>query len=305
MRHDDPDLTFTVFTPTYNRARTLHRVFDSLAAQTSRDFEWLIVDDGSGDGTSELVAGWQSTAAFPIRYIVQDHGGKHVAFNRGVREARGRLFLTFDSDDSCVPTALERFQALWEGIPAPQRDAFSAVTVLASDESGTVVGDRFVRDIDDSDSLEKYFLRPVAGEKWGFQRTDVLRRFPFPEPTDVTFVPESIIWFAIAREYKTRYVNEVLRVYHRGDAGGNLSDLTPATARGRLMFHRVVIEDYLDYLPRAPRVFMRSLVNYARYSWLSGRGPLQQVRTLRSIRRKLLVIPFVPIGGIVAMRDRR
>ncbi|MFQ5451045.1 MAG: glycosyltransferase family 2 protein, partial [Nitrospinaceae bacterium] len=47
--------TFTVFTPTYNRAYTLDRVYNSLVAQTFRDFEWLIVDDGSTDNTKELV----------------------------------------------------------------------------------------------------------------------------------------------------------------------------------------------------------------------------------------------------------
>lgn len=49
---------FTVFTPTYNRAHTLYRVYDSLVSQTFRDFEWFVVDDGSTDGTKTLVSDW-------------------------------------------------------------------------------------------------------------------------------------------------------------------------------------------------------------------------------------------------------
>ena len=92
---------FTVFTPTYNRARTLERVYSSLEAQTFRDFEWLIVDDGSTDGTRALVYEWQRQGSFAIRYFWQENRGKHVAFNVAVRESRGEFFLPLDSDDAC------------------------------------------------------------------------------------------------------------------------------------------------------------------------------------------------------------
>ncbi len=109
---------FTVFTPTYNRAHTLHRVFGSLCAQTLRDFEWLVVDDGSTDDTAALIAGWATAADFPIRYFRQDHSGKHIAHNLAVREARGQFFMSLNSDDACVPQALERIAYHWTTIPA-------------------------------------------------------------------------------------------------------------------------------------------------------------------------------------------
>lgn len=96
---------FTVFTPTYNRAHLLHRVYESLKKQTCKDFEWLIVDDGSTDATGDLIAAWQqeSLTDFPIRYIWQDNGHKKSAFNRGVKEAHGELFVPWDSDDVSSP----------------------------------------------------------------------------------------------------------------------------------------------------------------------------------------------------------
>src|SRR5690242_10850122 len=108
---------FTVFTPTYNRAHTLHRVFDSLRAQTIRDFEWLVIDDGSVDGTSEQISEWTNTVDFPIRYFKQKNSGKHIAHNLAAREARGQFFLPLDSDDACMPDALERLSYHWNSIP--------------------------------------------------------------------------------------------------------------------------------------------------------------------------------------------
>ena len=78
---------FTVFTPTFNRADTLSRVYDSLSAQTFDDFEWLIIDDGSTDGTRKLVTSWQHDSTFPIRYLHQPNAGKHLAHNWAVEEA--------------------------------------------------------------------------------------------------------------------------------------------------------------------------------------------------------------------------
>src|SRR5216684_1317229 len=112
---------FTVFTPTFNRSLTLSRVYESLRLQTFRDFEWLIVDDGSTDGTKGLVEKWQAESAFAIRYIYQENQGKPAAFNHGVQEARGELFLTLDSDDACVPQALERLKCHWDGISPTEK----------------------------------------------------------------------------------------------------------------------------------------------------------------------------------------
>ena len=99
---------------TLNRAHVLHRVYDSLRAQTFRDFEWLVVDDGSTDGTGALVAAWRAEADFPIRYRYQENRGKHVACNRAVAEARGRFFLTLDSEVSAAfPAGASGLGRIW------------------------------------------------------------------------------------------------------------------------------------------------------------------------------------------------
>lgn len=298
---------FTVFTPTYNRANTLPRVYESLKSQTFRDFEWLIVDDGSTDKTQDLVNAWRAEATFPIRYIYQKNQGKPAAYNRAVPQARGELFLFIDSDDACFPTALQRLKFHWENIPMDQRDKFSAVTVLCEDQHGKLCGEKFPRDILDSDSVEMFMTYRTPGEKWGFQRTDVLRQFPFPALPRERFVPESVVWLALSRKYKTRFVNEVLRVYYTNDGGtDNLSSLkTPGIVWGRAYFHRQVLNDFIDWVSRSPLTLYRSAINFSRYSFGLGKGPLSQWKELDNLRAKLLLSGSLPLGFAMYLRDKR
>jgi len=111
-------------------------------------------------------------------------------------------------------------------------------------------------------------------------------------------VSESIVWFAIARRFKTRYVNDyLLRIYRASDAAEpRLSRLTAATAQGRLLFHKAVIEDHLDYATESPMLILKSLINYSRYSFTSGIGLRGQVSAVTPMGRKALVLAAVPIG---------
>ena len=141
-----PSFTFTVFTATRDRAHTLPRVYESLKGQTLRDFEWLIIDNESTDGTPDLVTRWQDEAPFPVRFFYPADGGQQGSRNRAVAEARGQLFLTFNSDDSCPPTTLERFKAHWDSIPEDVRPHFSGVTGHTVDEHGNRIGSAFPLD---------------------------------------------------------------------------------------------------------------------------------------------------------------
>lgn len=297
--------TFTVFTPTFNRAHTLHRVYASLAAQSFRNFEWLIVDDGSVDDTARLVLRWQVEASFPIRYLSQANQGKHVATDRGVAEARGELFLVIDSDDGCVPEALERFAYHWFSIPEHERVHFTGVTALCTDQHGRLVGDPFPRDVLDSDALELRYRHKVRGEKWGFNRTDVVRRFPLPEQPLRTCVPESIVWNRIAREYKTRFINERLRIYWIEGQSLSHGQTAVRSAVGGRLAHRTVLTEEFDWFRYAPLEFLRSAVHYARFSFHLGFGLRTQWRELARWPVRLLWLVMVLPAYLVYATDRR
>jgi len=258
---------FTVFTPSHNSRDSLPRAYESLKAQTYSEFEWLVVNDGSTDGTETLVEKWQRQAAFPIRYFDQENRGKHRSFNRAVKEATGSLFICLDADDECVPEALEKFHGFWESIPEKDREAFSGVAVHCISASGKIVGKPFPEYCMDLMPGEMNARYPIRGEKWGVYRTDILRRFPFPEIEGEKFIPEGLVWNRIGQVYKMRYVDEALRVYHHSPGG--------LTAQGRRLRVRNPVGARLYYkevlsAPCTYQMWSRNMKNYIAFSLHAG-----------------------------------
>lgn len=244
----------TVFTPTYNRAHLLPRLYESLCRQTFTDFEWVIVDDGSTDGTKDLfhpngngkcflaeiaekttdytgltdnksLAGNTEIAEnqipiFPIRYFYQENGGKHRAINRGVKEAKGELFLILDSDDSLPPEALERINLYYQQIR--EDNSFGGVCGYMAHHDGTVIGHGNDATILDTNSIALRHKYHVQGDMCEVFRTSVLREIPFPEIHGEKFVPEALVWNRIAKKYRLRVFHEV--VYYRDYLDGGLTD---------------------------------------------------------------------------------
>ena len=294
--------TMTIFTPSYNRAHTLSRLFESLREQTVHDFEWLVVDDGSTDETGTLIGGLTERAPFPVRYYRQDNAGKHVATNRGVELASGAVFWTVDSDDWLLPDSVERLLNHWSQVS--DRPHFAAVTGLCQDPEGTVIGSLLPAEVVDSNSLELTYRYRVRGDMAGFTRTSVMRDFPFPEG-DFNFVPEGIVWNQIAEHFQTRYVNEpVLVVDYQLDGitmGGFKGD-----PRGVADFNLDLLGKALPYLWRNPRDLVVVATNCSRFGFAAGVSPRQLLRRAHNWRERLLILLTMPIGEAVRrVRDRK
>lgn len=258
-----PPVHFTVFTPTYNRRDLLPRAYESLRAQTFRDFEWLIGDDGSTDGTGALVREWQRPGSFPIRYFFSPNRGKHRVYNQALRLARSELFTVLDSDDTIVPRALERLRYHWNSIPEAGRLRYSGVTCLSMDERSAIVGRPFPADVIDCRHYEIEARLGAVGEKWGCHRTAILREFPFPEVPGERYCPDAIVWNRIGRRYLVRNVNDALRVYSMRSDGvmaGRPRVLIESPNLARLYYR-----EYLELEVPLPWVLRRA-VNYVRFS---------------------------------------
>ena len=300
----DYNYLFTVFTSTYNRAHTLYRVYDSLTSQTFRDFEWLVVDDGSTDNTSALLSAWRTKADFPIVYLYQPNQGKHVAYNCAVPKARGALFLTLDSDDSCVPHALEYLKHYWETIPQDKRLEFSAVSVPYVNERGEIVGKWFKDRVTDSDYLSCYYRQKLRGDKFEFQRTDVMMQYPFPVPDGrLTHIPEGVVWSRIARRYRTRYVKAHLHRCFISEGSLSRSRSVRKNAYAALIFSGVALDEHLDHIRFAPKDFIRYAVNYVRLSLHLRKSVFLQVRKLRKLGAKMMCILLIPVALIYYAND--
>src|SRR5690625_3745837 len=156
---------FTVFIPTFNRAHTLVRALDSVVKQSCKDYEILVIDDGSTDGTDALVKDWQKRHHVDLQYVYQPNQGKHVAYNTATSYARGELLALLDSDDMMLPDALQALADAWYSIPEDERDGFAGVEGLCERADGQLHGSPFPADSMDSNYLEMIRYHGVDGEK--------------------------------------------------------------------------------------------------------------------------------------------
>lgn len=297
----------TIFTPTYDRAHTLHRVFDSLKMQTLRSFEWLVIDDGSTDDTARLMTDWACAADFPIRYIRQSHAGKHIAHNRALKEARGQFFACLDSDDALPEDSLERLVALWHSIPLQERGKFYSVGGLCRDQQGGIVGTRFPAEPYDADLREMIFAHAVRGEKWILALTDIMRRYPFPEISETDFIPEGLVWLDIAKDFKTRWTNCAVRTYYVDDpqTGGTLSKrMKPdENAAGRWCYYVWFLNNNMEYFSRSPMPFLKAAVMLPIVGRLSKKTLGQTLADMKGHQARLLVIAALPVSATVCIID--
>lgn len=299
---------FTVLTPTYNRAHTLNRAYESLSGQDLQDFEWLIIDDGSTDNTKTLVAQWQQEADFPIRYKWQPNQHKKTAFNHGVRVAQGELIVALDSDDTLEPCALNNMARIWRDIPEVERDQYIAITGLCKTRSGDVVGNIYPYDQFDANPLDLQFKFAIKGEKFGCLSTAVMQRFPFPENIP-GFVPESLIWRSIARAgYKTRFVNQVYRVYY--DSGDSLSQQgrshVAQHALGLWLLAHDTVVNCIPWMHYKPSEFFKAAARYTRFRLHMRQQSIKKPvgYSLRGTVAIALVCGMAPVGLLLFLRDK-
>lgn len=207
-------MRFTVFTPTYNRGPLLRDLYESLCRQTFRDFEWVIVDDGSSDNTEEIVQDFkQKEHFFPIIYKKIPNGGKHRAWNRGVDLASGELFFGCDSDDYLTDDALEITDRMEKSIPSDEKARFAGVCGLKAYKNTEVVGSTFSEsDWMDLTHLER-IENHVTGDKSEVIYTAVWKRYKYHEFEGEKFLTESTALNRMAADgLKMRYFNAVVKI---------------------------------------------------------------------------------------------
>ena len=152
----------TIFTLTYNRAYSIPSLYNSLKGQTNKDFECLIVDDGTTEDTEDIVKEWIQETKFPIRYFKQENGGKHRAINRGLKEARGELFFIVDSDDYLTTDAIETIH--YRYAPIKNQESFCGVCLLCIDKELNKVGSPMPKDLVDCSCLDFRYRYCVSGK---------------------------------------------------------------------------------------------------------------------------------------------
>ena len=200
----------TIFTPTYNRAELLKRLYESLKEQSDKDFEWIIVDDGSKDNTKEVVQGFIKEKIIPIKYLKKENEGKHIAINVGCDMAEGELFFIVDSDDYIPKEAIEEVKRDWKKYR--NNTGIAGLVYLKAWENGNLMGRKFEKDEFISNHVKEYNKGGVWGEKLKILRTEIFRKNKFPKYENEKYVGEHVLWIEVSRKYDLVYINKVLYI---------------------------------------------------------------------------------------------
>lgn len=199
--------TLTIFTPAYNRAHTIVRTYNSLLRQTCKDFEWLVIDDGSTDNTRELVEGWISDNEITIRYIYQQNQGMHGAHNTAYRNIQTELNTCIDSDDYIPEDAVEQIIGFWREYGS---DKYAGIIGLDQTEGGEIIGTEFPDNLQET-TLTDYYANGGFGDKKLVYRTSVINSVPeYPLFEGERYVGLAYKYMLIDQKYKLLTLNKPL-----------------------------------------------------------------------------------------------
>lgn len=222
----------TVVTSNYNRREALYRCMKSVDAQTCRDIEYIVVDNGSSVSFDDIMEKFMAEASIPVMFIKRSCGtGRHTGRNSAIEEARGEYINILDSDDELLPLCLETLLKGWDAIPVEQRHDYREVVALCEDEFGKQIGPCFPDDLN-SCSIKEVFRRVQAPEfsveHVSLQRTDLSKSNLFLDPEGVTDSFESIIWLKWLSHYRSFFMNDILKRYYTA----NMDSITNIYKKG-------------------------------------------------------------------------
>lgn len=235
----------TVFTPTYNRANLLLETYISLCRQTSKNFTWIVIDDGSTDDTKERIEIWKAENIINIVYFFQSNQGKHIAFNKAISLAEGELCICLDSDELLVPKAIEYIIEFW---CSNNKILYAGIIASKANKKGDLIGSSLPHGKKTS-VYNLYNLLGVDGDKVMVFKTDIVQRYSFPKISGEKFVTEAYLYDKIDRNNDWITMDEVLCVtdYHPDGYTANTAKILFDNPKGYAEFYknRIYIEHTL------------------------------------------------------------
>ena len=283
----------TVLTPSYNRGDLLKNLYQSLRDQIFDDFEWIVVDDGSTDSTSEIITHFKEDKKIVIKYIKQSNGGKHTAINAGVKISTGELIIIVDSDDTLPKDSLLIINNQYLKI---REDAtVGGGCGLMAHHDNIVIGNCNLLPQGNISSIDMRFKYGFLGDVCEVFKTDVLREFPFPEIYNEKFCPEDLVWNRIARKYTLYFFNQV--VYYRDYLDGGLTSKIVKIRMKSPIASTICYGEMLDLdIPIKSKI--KAAINYWRFYLC--------IKNKSKAEKKIapLWICLLPVGLIFHIKDR-
>ena len=281
----------TVFTPAYNRRKELERLYESLLNQDYKDFEWLIVDDGSSDGTENYVKNLIKENKIRINYVKKENGGKPSAYNKGLDYAKGDIFLTIDSDDIFRPNVLGKIVSDFDDILETDIGGVMYLQTYISD-SKKIIGTEFPNDNMISNYFDVYHRYKVTGDKLIVLRTKIARMFYFPIIENEKFVPEALVFNRISKKYKFKCFNFIAasKEYLAEGYSNNYFALVKKNPLGNMLYFKELFD------------FDRSFYNIYGYILFGIYGKVKLCDLLKHKAKIRVVLLYLPVLLIAQLR---
>lgn len=279
----------TVFTPTYNRKSFLPNLHHSLCSQTFKNFEWLIIDDGSTDGTELLIQEFQNSKIIDIRYYKQPNGGKHRAFNVAVDMARGEIFSIVDSDDTLFDNALN---VLWNEYQKVKSDK-----LICRISNPRMFKSQPIYDGKSSDLYYGEFVSKYSDilEYWDSFKTSILLDYKFPDIEGEKFCSEALIFTTLGCDYKVHFF---FGKYY--DSKYYPDGLTASSLYRRVFSinYTLLVYENSYNLRRMPLMYrLKSLVNLYFFSFFKRGKTIDYMK-----KYGVLSFPFMMFGFVLYMK---
>lgn len=275
----------TVFTPSYNRADCLGKLYESLLRQTSTDFCWLIIDDGSTDSTRALVQSWIQEAQIEIEYVYQENKGMVGAHNTAHHLMTTELCVCIDSDDWMPDDAIERIISFWNQHGYPESAGIVGLDAFAD---GTIVGTK-LPEIKECTFSELYVKYGISGDKKFVHNRSVFNRFlPYPFFDGEKFPVTSYLYLLIEQKHRLLITNQVFCIveYQPDGLSANLFDQYRKSPKS-FAFYRIAKMKYaLNYRER-----FKNAVHYVSSS-IMARNP----KFIQESPFKLTTLAALPFG---------
>lgn len=280
-------IMISVLTPTYNRALHLNRAYQSLVNQNCKDFEWIVIDDGSSDNTTDTVDRFISESLIEIKYIKKTNGGKHTALNVGVREACGDLIIILDSDDWLSNDAIEIIYKHKNLVNLEYGICGLCFLKMYSDK--TIVGDSFKEEVYRRNNIDLRYFDSIKGDKEEVFLRKILLQYPFPEFDKERFISEAIVWNRISIYYDMYFINKsIYYCEYLPDGLSSNQNLFISNPKGTSLYAN---ELTLNRFPLKQRI--RSVIDYVAYSLLIKKKANEIMQD--SLAKPFCIILF-PIG---------
>ena len=292
----------TVFTPAYNRANLLPRLYKSLAAQTCHGFEWLVIDDGSTDNTRQLVEGWaKSEKTFRISYVYKENGGLHTAYNEAIADIETPLCVCVDSDDWMPDNAVEIILDYWK---VRGSDKVAGIVGLDFTPDGQVIGDL----LPDEDTINLIDLLTgkagiANGDRANVVRTELYKRFAPMKvyPGEKNFNPH-YMHLQISKDYDFVVLNECLKIVDYQNDGMSTSMLWQYwNSPNSFMDTRLL---YLSF-PNSPLGFrLKNTIHLVSSALLSNRLNEAFAKTEQKFIFLLAYLPGAMLSFYIKLKNR-